>query len=76
LKEKYLTKAISGEWIFSIGISEPGAGSDVANIRTSAIRQGDHYIVNGSKTFITNGVYGDVLVLVCKTDPEKWCRRC
>jgi acyl-CoA dehydrogenase len=71
LKEKYLTKAISGEWIFSIGISEPGAGSDVANIRTSAIRQGDHYIVNGSKTFITNGVYGDVLVLVCKTDPEK-----
>jgi len=71
LKEKYLTKAISGEWIFSIGISEPGAGSDVANIRTSAIREGDHYIVNGSKTFITNGVYGDVLVLVCKTDPEK-----
>jgi hypothetical protein len=71
LKEKYLTKAISGEWIFSIGISEPNAGSDVANIRTTAIREGDHYVVNGSKTFITNGVYGDVLVLVCKTDPEK-----
>ncbi len=70
LKEKYLTKAISGEWIFSIGISEPNAGSDVANIRTTAIREGDHYVINGSKTFITNGVYGDVLVLVCKTQPE------
>lgn len=70
LKQKYLTKAISGEWICSIGISEPGAGSDVANIRTTAIKEGDHYIVNGSKTFITNGVYGDFLVAVVKTDPE------
>ncbi len=70
LKEKYLTKAISGEWICCIAISEPGAGSDVANIRTTAIRDGDHYIVNGSKTFITNGVYGDFLVTVVKTDPN------
>ena len=70
LKEKYLTKAISGELICSIGISEPGAGSDVANIRTTAIKEGDHYIVNGSKTFITNGVYGDFLVAVVKTDPN------
>ncbi|MCF8461529.1 MAG: acyl-CoA dehydrogenase family protein [Flavobacteriales bacterium] len=69
LKEKYLTKVISGEWIACIGISEPGAGSDVANIQTKAIKDGDHYVVNGSKTFITNGVYGDFVVAVVKTDP-------
>ncbi len=70
LKQKYLAKAISGEWICSIAITEPSAGSDVANIRTTAQREGDHYIVNGSKTFITNGVYGDFLVTVVKTNPE------
>jgi len=70
LKEKYLTKAISGEKICSIAISEPGAGSDAANIQTRAIRQGNHYVVNGSKTFITNGYYGDFLITVVKTDPE------
>ena len=70
LKKKYLSRAISGEWICSIAITEPGAGSDVANIQTQAIRQGDHYLVNGAKTFITNGVYGDFLVTVVKTDAE------
>ncbi len=70
LKEKYLTKAIAGEWICSIAITEPGAGSDVANIQTRAERRGDHYVVNGAKTFITNGVYGDFLITVVKTDPE------
>jgi alkylation response protein AidB-like acyl-CoA dehydrogenase len=70
LKEKYLTKAISGEWIACIGITEPTAGSDVANIKTTAIRQGDHYIVNGGKIFITNGVYGDFVITVVKTDPN------
>jgi acyl-CoA dehydrogenase len=70
LKEKYLPGIISGELISSIGISEPGAGSDVANIRTTAIREGDHYIVNGSKTFITNAVYGDFIIAVVKTDPK------
>lgn len=70
IKEKYLTKAITGEAICAIAITEPNAGSDVANIRTTAIRQGDHYIVNGSKTFITSGVYGDVLVTVVKTNPD------
>ncbi len=70
LKEKYLTRAISGEWLCSIAITEPGAGSDVANIQTRALRDGDHYVVNGAKTFITNGVYGDFLVTVVKTDPE------
>lgn len=70
LKDKYLTKAISGEWICCIGISEPGAGSDVANIQTKAILEDGHYVVNGSKTFITNGVYGDFLIAVVKTNPE------
>ena len=70
LKEKYLKPAISGELICSIGISEPGAGSDVANIQTKAIREGDYYIVNGAKTFITNGFYGDFVVAVVKTNPE------
>jgi len=71
LKKKYLPGIIAGELISSIGISEPGAGSDVQNIQTKAIREGDHYIVNGSKTFITNGVYGDFVVTVVKTDPAK-----
>lgn len=70
LKEKYLRKTISGDLVCSIAISEPGAGSDVANIQTKAIREGDHYLVNGAKTFITNGVYGDYLITVVKTDPE------
>ena len=70
LKQKYLPKVIKGELISSIAITEPGAGSDAANIQTKAIREGDYYIVNGSKTFITNGVYGDFIVTVVKTDPE------
>ncbi len=71
LKQKYLVPTIKGEMVSSIGITEPGAGSDVANIKTKAIREGDFYIVNGSKTFITNAVYGDYIVTVVKTDPPK-----
>ncbi len=70
LKNKYLPGIITGELIGSIGITEPGAGSDVAGISTRAIREGDHYIVNGAKTFITNGVYGDFVVTAVKTKPE------
>ncbi len=70
LKKKYLEPAIAGDYIACIGITEPGAGSDVQNIQTKAIRQGDHYIINGSKTFITNGYYGNYIVLVCKTNPD------
>jgi alkylation response protein AidB-like acyl-CoA dehydrogenase/putative sterol carrier protein len=70
LKKKYLPKSISGEWIGALAISEPGAGSDVANIRTTAVREGDYYIINGSKTFITNGVYGDFVTVSCKTNPD------
>lgn len=70
LKEKYLPGIISGDLISSIGITEPGAGSDARNIQTRALKDGDHYVVNGSKTFITNGVYGDFIVTVVKTDPD------
>jgi len=70
LKQKYLPPVIRGEKIAAIGISEPGAGSDVANIQTRAIRQGDSYLVTGQKTFISNGYYGDFIVLVVKTQPE------
>jgi acyl-CoA dehydrogenase len=71
LKKKYLPKAISGEAWGSLAISEPNAGSDVAAIKTTAVRQGDEYIINGSKTFITNGHYGDFVTLACKTAPEQ-----
>lgn len=70
LKEKYLPGIVSGQVISCIGISEPGAGSDVANIQTTARREGDVYVVNGAKTFITNAVYGDLIVAVVKTDPS------
>ena len=69
LKSKYLPGIISGDLISCIGITEPNAGSDVQNIRTNAIKKEGNYIVNGSKTFITNGVYGDFIVTVVKTDP-------
>ncbi len=70
LKDKYMRKIISGEMISAIGITELGAGSDVMNLQTTAKREGDFYVVNGSKTFITNGVYGDFIVTVVKTDPD------
>lgn len=70
LKEEFMRPAIAGEKIGCIGITEPGAGSDVQNIQTKAIKDGDYYIVNGSKTFITNGVYGHFVILVCKTNPS------
>ncbi len=71
LKQKYLVPTIKGEMVSAIGITEPSAGSDVQNIKTVARKEGDHYIVNGQKTFITNGVYGDYIVTVVKTDPNK-----
>ncbi len=68
LKEKYLVPAIAGEKIAALGISEPNAGSDVSAILTTAVRDGDDYVINGSKTFITNGTYGDFITLTCKTN--------
>ncbi|MDX2001067.1 MAG: acyl-CoA dehydrogenase family protein [Chitinophagales bacterium] len=69
LKQKYLPGAINGTLVGGLAVTEPGAGSDVANIRTTAKREGDYYIVNGQKTFITNGVYGDFVTVAVKTDP-------
>ncbi|MCC8360558.1 acyl-CoA dehydrogenase family protein [Salinimicrobium sediminilitoris] len=70
IKEKYLTASISGEKIGCLCISEPAGGSDVAGMRTTAVKKGDKYVINGSKTFITNGVYSDYLVVAAKTNPE------
>jgi alkylation response protein AidB-like acyl-CoA dehydrogenase len=70
LKQRYLVPAIKGEKISSLGITEPGAGSDVAGIRTRAERDGDEYVINGSKTFITNGARADFIVLVTKTSAD------
>lgn len=67
-KERYIPRVITGEIITAVGVTEPDAGSDVKGIRTTARREGDHYVLNGAKTFITNGVLGDVVCLAAKTD--------
>ncbi len=70
-KLKYLPKMVSGEYIGSIAMTEPDAGSDLQNIKTTAVDNGDHYLVNGSKTFITNGYLCNVCVAAVKTDPSQ-----
>ncbi|WP_158847710.1 acyl-CoA dehydrogenase family protein [Algibacter sp. L1A34] len=70
IKQKYLVPSIAGEKVGCLCISEPFGGSDVAGMRTTAVKKGDSYIINGSKTFITNGVYSDYLVVAAKTNPE------
>jgi acyl-CoA dehydrogenase len=69
-KQRWLVPGIAGEKIGALGITEPGAGSDVASLATTARRSGDGYVVNGAKTFITNGVRADFLVCACKTSEE------
>ena len=71
VKSTYLPKMAAGEWIGAIAMSEPGAGSDLQAIKTTAVKKGDQYIVNGSKTFITNGWHCDLVIVVAKTDPVK-----
>ena len=71
LKEKYLPKMVTGECIGAIAMTEPGAGSDLQGVKTTAVKQGDHYVLNGSKTFITNGQNADIVIVVAKTDPSK-----
>jgi len=71
LKQKYLPKMVTGEMIGAIAMTEPGAGSDLQGVKTSAVKEGDHYILNGSKTFITNGQNADIVIVVAKTDPSK-----
>ena len=70
IKEKYLAPSITGDKVGCLCISEPFGGSDVAGMRTTAIKKGDKYVLNGSKTFITNGLYSDYLVVAAKTSPE------
>jgi hypothetical protein len=70
IKNKYLVPSVEGDMIGCLCITEPFGGSDVAGMRSTAIKQGDKYILNGSKTFITNGVYSDYLIVAAKTDPS------
>jgi acyl-CoA dehydrogenase len=69
-KRKYLPGAISGETILAIAMTEPGAGSDLANLQTRARRDGDRYVLDGQKTFISNGQIGDLVIVVARTDPD------
>jgi acyl-CoA dehydrogenase len=68
-KQRWLPRMANGELLAAIAMTEPGAGSDLQAVRTRAVRDGDHYIVNGAKTFITNGYTAGLVVVVCKTDP-------
>ena len=69
-KEKYIPGMISGDIITAIAMTEPGAGSDLQGIRTTAVEDGNHLVINGSKTYITNGQNADVVIVVAKTDPN------
>lgn len=71
LKIRYLKPVIAGDMVSAVAITEPGAGSDVKQIKTTAVRDGDFYIVNGSKTFITNGYYGDFFITAVKTASDQ-----
>ena len=68
-KQRWLPGLVSGETISAIAMTEPGAGSDLQGIRTTAVDKGDHYVLNGSKTFISNGILADLVIVVAKTDP-------
>jgi alkylation response protein AidB-like acyl-CoA dehydrogenase len=70
-KQRWLPGIVSGELVTAIGMTEPGIGSDLASMATTAIRKGDHYVVNGAKTFITNGIHADLVITAVKTDPTE-----
>ncbi|MDP3969144.1 MAG: acyl-CoA dehydrogenase family protein [Nocardioides sp.] len=69
-KKRWLPGCVSGETITAIAMTEPGAGSDLQGVRTTAIDKGDHYVLNGSKTFISNGIMADLVIVVARTDPD------
>jgi alkylation response protein AidB-like acyl-CoA dehydrogenase len=69
-KQRYLPKMVSGECVGAIAMTEPGAGSDLQGVRTTARKDGDGWVINGSKTFITNGQHADVVITVARTDPD------
>lgn len=70
IKQRYLSPSVEGKKVGCLCVSEPFGGSDVAAMRTTAKKEGDHYLLNGSKTFITNGVYADYMIVAAKTNPE------
>jgi alkylation response protein AidB-like acyl-CoA dehydrogenase len=74
IKGKWLPRMVTGEAIGAIAMTEPGAGSDLKELRTRAVRDGDHYVVNGQKTYISNGQNCDFILLACKTDPTAGAR--
>jgi len=69
-KSRWMPKLATGEYISALAMTEPGVGSDVASVITTAVKKGDRYIINGQKTFITNGIMSDLVVVVAKTDPS------
>ncbi|QRN81699.1 MAG: acyl-CoA dehydrogenase family protein, partial [Nocardiopsis sp. BM-2018] len=69
-RKRWLPGFASGELITAIAMTEPGTGSDLQGIKTSAVRDGDEFVISGSKTFITNGINADLVIVVCQTDPE------
>ena len=69
-KDRWLPKCVSGESILAIAMTEPGAGSDLASIRSKAEDKGDHYLLNGAKTYISNGILADLVIVAARTDPE------
>ena len=73
-KKKYLTKVASGQWLGAFGLTEPGAGTDAAGQQTKAVLDGDHYVLNGSKIFITNASYADVYIIMAMTDKSQGTR--
>lgn len=73
-KSRWLPALVSGEGIAAVAMTEPNTGSDLANVHTTAIRQGDHYLLNGQKTFISNGILSDWVVVVAKTEPNAGTR--
>lgn len=73
-KQRWLPGMVSGKVISAIAMTEPGAGSDLQGIRTTARRDGNHYVISGSKNYITNGQHADIIIVVAKTDPDKGAR--
>ena len=73
-RARWLPQAATGELVTAIGMTEPGGGSDLANLRTTAVRDGDSWVLNGSKTFITNGFSADLVIVAARTSPEKKAR--
>jgi alkylation response protein AidB-like acyl-CoA dehydrogenase len=70
-QQRWLPGVVTGETVLAIAMTEPGTGSDLAGIRTAAVRDGDHYVVNGAKTFISNGQTGDLFVIAVRTSPDR-----